>query len=390
MKFTVIGTGYVGTSLSVLLSTFYDVIAYDINKNNVKKINQRKSPIKDKYIEKFLKHRELNLKASSIKEKALRDSDYVIICTPTNYDTKNNTFDTTSVDKSIKDIRKINKKAIIVIKSTVPIGYTKNMREKYKYEDIFFSPEFLRETKALYDNLYPSRIIVGSFCDKSMKFAKTLLRCSNFRKNKVKIIQMDSEEAEAVKLFSNTFLAMRVAYFNEMDSFSIVNGLNSRKIIEGICEDPRIGNYYNNPSFGYGGYCLPKDTQQLLKNFSDIPNNIIKAVVDANQTRKKFIANLIMKEKPKKIGIYRLIMKEGSDNFRDSAVLDIIKKLIDKKFKIILYEPFIKSKTFKNMRLSNNLKKFKSESDIIIANRTTKDLQNFKGKIFTRDIFNKD
>ncbi len=390
MKFTIIGTGYVGTSLCVLLSKFYEVTAYDINIKNIKKINNKISPVRDEYIEKFLKSKKLNLIATNNKTKAFKESDYIIICTPTNYNIKSNSFDTSSVDLSIREIRKINKSATIIIKSTVPIGYTNKIQNKFKCKNIFFSPEFLRETKALYDNLYPSRVIVGSFSKEAKRFANILLRCSNLKSNKVRIIQMESQEAEAVKLFSNAFLAMRVAFFNEIDSFSIVRNLNTQKIIEGICEDPRIGNYYNNPSFGYGGYCLPKDTQQLLKNFSDVPNNIIKAVVDANRTRKKFIAKQIINQKPNTIGIYRLIMKKGSDNFRDSAVLDVINHLIIKKFKIILYEPFINNKTFKKMRLVNNLSKFQEDADIIIANRNTNDLKSFNGKIFTRDIFNKD
>ena len=385
MNFTVVGAGYVGLSLAVLIAQKFHVTLYDTNKEKISLINSKQSPILDKDIDRIITKKKLKLNAISESSKAYKNADFVIVATPTNYDPKEGTFDTSSVEGVIQQALINNRNTNIIIKSTIPLGFTKKMREKYKTNNILFSPEFLREGSALYDNLYPSRIIVGDRSEKAQLFANILSQCA-IKIDKSKIIFMDSSEAEAVKLFANTYLAMRVSFFNELDSFSQIHNLSTKNIIDGVSSDPRIGNYYNNPSFGYGGYCLPKDTKQLLSNFDKIPNNIIKAIIDSNETRKNFIADIIYNKSPKSIGVYRLTMKFDSDNFRESAVLDVIKKLQKKKFKIYLYEPKIQG-NFQNMILLNNLNEFISKSDIIIANRMSKELEKVKNKVFTRDLF---
>ena len=386
MKIAVAGTGYVGLSLATLLSTKNEVLAYDILEDKVNKINKRISPIKDEVIEDYFKNKELNLKATTNYKEAFKETEFIIISTPTNYDEKTNYFDTTSVEDIIKKVISINKDATIVIKSTIPVGFTDKVKEKYKIENIFFSPEFLREGHALYDNLYPSRIIVGSYTDKGKKFALLLKECS--LKKDIPIKYMSSTEAEAVKLFANTYLAIRVAFFNEVDTYAEIKNLNTKNIIEGICLDPRIGDNYNNPSFGYGGYCLPKDTKQLLANYKDVPQNIIEAVVKSNETRKEHIVNMILAKNPKIVGIYRLTMKSNSDNFRASAILDIITKLKEKNINIIIYEPTIKD--YYDIRVENDIEKFKKISDIIVANRYSSVLDDIKEKVYTRDLFERD
>ena len=386
MKIAVAGTGYVGLSLATLLSTKNEVLAYDILEDKVNKINKRISPIKDEVIEDYFKNKELNLKATTNYKEAFKETEFIIISTPTNYDEKTNYFDTTSVEDIIKKVISINKDATIVIKSTIPVGFTDKVKEKYKIKNIFFSPEFLREGHALYDNLYPSRIIVGSYTDKGKKFALLLKECS--LKKDIPIKYMSSTEAEAVKLFANTYLAIRVAFFNEVDTYAEIKNLNTKNIIEGICLDPRIGANYNNPSFGYGGYCLPKDTKQLLANYKDVPQNIIEAVVKSNETRKEHIVNMILAKNPKIVGIYRLTMKSNSDNFRASAILDIITKLKEKNINIIIYEPTIKD--YYDIRVENDIEKFKKISDIIVANRYSSVLDDIKEKVYTRDLFERD
>ena len=386
MKIAVAGTGYVGLSLATLLSTKNEVLAYDILEDKVNKINKRISPIKDEVIEDYFKNKKLNLKATTNYKEAFKETEFIIISTPTNYDEKTNYFDTTSVEDIIKKVISINKDATIVIKSTIPVGFTDKVKEKYKIENIFFSPEFLREGHALYDNLYPSRIIVGSYTDKGKKFALLLKECS--LKKDIPIKYMSSTEAEAVKLFANTYLAIRVAFFNEVDTYAEIKNLNTKNIIEGICLDPRIGANYNNPSFGYGGYCLPKDTKQLLANYKDVPQNIIEAVVKSNETRKEHIVNMILAKNPKIVGIYRLTMKSNSDNFRASAILDIITKLKEKNINIIIYEPTIKD--YYDIRVENDIEKFKKISDIIVANRYSSVLDDIKEKVYTRDLFERD
>lgn len=383
----VVGTGYVGLSLAVLLSQKHKVICLDIDNERVNLINQRRTFLKDREIKDFLENKKLNLKATTNKVEAYSNSEIIIIATPTDYDKKNNSFDTSTVESVISETIQINKNALIVIKSTVPIGFTDEIRLKYQYDNILFSPEFLRESKALYDNLYPSRIVVGGNREKGSEFANLLLDVAINDNKKIKILKMTSKEAESVKLFSNTYLAMRVAFFNELDSFGEVNQLDSKKIIHGVCADNRIGDYYNNPSYGYGGYCLPKDTQQLLSNYKEIPNNIIDAAVKANQTRKKFIVDSIIEKKPKVVGVYRLIMKNESDNFRDSAILDIIDMLLDAKIRLKLFEPLIKSNKFRGVDVIEDLSEFKDNSDLIIANRITKDLKSVMSKVYSRDIF---
>ena len=386
MKIAVAGTGYVGLSLATLLSTKNEVLAYDIVEEKVNKINKRISPIKDEVIEDYFKNKKLNLKATTDYRKAFEKVEFVIISTPTNYDEVTNYFDTTSVEDIIKKVISINKDATIVIKSTIPVGFTDKVKEKYKIENIFFSPEFLREGHALYDNLYPSRIIVGSYTDKGKKFALLLKECS--LKKDIPIKYMSSTEAEAVKLFANTYLAIRVAFFNEVDTYAEVKHLNTKNIIEGVCLDPRIGDNYNNPSFGYGGYCLPKDTKQLLANYKDVPQNIIEAVVKSNETRKEHIVDMILAKKPKVVGIYRLTMKSNSDNFRASAILDVITKLKLKNVDIVIYEPTIKD--YYDFRVENDIEKFKEISDIIVANRYSSVLDDIKEKVYTRDLFERD
>ena len=388
MKIVIVGCGYVGLSLATLLSQKYSVVAIDIILEKVEMINKRISPIDDEYIKDFFKNKELNLKATINYEEALIDAKYVIICTPTNYDEKNHIFNTSSIENAIKEIRIVNSEAIIIIKSTIPIGFTNYMKLKYKMENIIFSPEFLREGYALYDNLYPSRIIVGEKSKRAKEFAN-LLRELSLKKD-VKIKLMDSIEAETVKLFSNTYLAMRIAYFNELDTFAEIKGLNSKDIIEGIGLDERIGNYYNNPSFGYGGYCLPKDSKQLASSYIGIPNNLMTAIVNSNLTRKKHIAKMVMQRNPKVVGIYRLIMKKNSDNFRESAIQDIIKILQEENIKIIIFEPILKVNKFNNCEVINNFEEFCKKADIVLANRWENELTNIKDKVYTRDIYFKD
>ena len=387
MKLTVIGTGYVGLSIATLLSTRHDVVAFDIDKDKVNKINNRISPIKDKELVKILCHSDISLTATNIKDVAYLDAELIIICTPTNYDLDTNEFDTSTVEETIRDSIKINNKLSIFIKSTVPVGFTEKMRTKFNKEDIYFSPEFLREGKSVYDNQHPSRIIVGGESEKARDFSKILLDIARDNKEEPPVILMNSNEAEAVKLFSNTYLAMRIAFFNELDSYCEFNMLDTRSVIKGTSFDPRIGDYYNNPSFGYGGYCLPKDTQQLLKNYEKVPNNIIRAIVDANSTRKEFIANQIIAKKPKVVGIYRLVMKEGSDNFRESAVQGIMKRIKAKGIKIIIFEPEFKEKTFYGSYVIEDLEDFFNQSDIIIANRKSSDLDKVTHKVYSRDLF---
>ena len=386
-KITIVGQGYVGLSLSVLLSQRNSVTALDVDEKRVNLINKYQSPIKDREIEDYLASKKLNLKATTNKNEAYKDASLVIIAVPTDYDISTGSFNTKIVEDIIKDILLLNTSATIVIKSTVPIGFTDMIKSKFSISNIFFSPEFLRETKALYDNLYPSRIVVGEINDKATEFANLLLEASLNDKGEIKVFKMSSKEAEAVKLFSNTFLAMRVSFFNELDSFSEVNNINAENVINGICADPRIGNFYNNPSFGYGGYCLPKDTQQLLENFKDTPNEIIKSVIKANATRKQFIVNSVLQRNPKNIGIFRLTMKEESDNFRDSAVLDIIKILQKKNINIEVYEPMINKINY-DVKLNNDLESFLSNADIIIANRNSHLLDDVKERVYSRDIFN--
>mgnify|MGYP001162375363 CR=1 FL=1 len=385
MKITVVGLGYVGLSLSVLLSQKFNVYALDIDKQKIDKLNKRLSPVKDSEISSYLKKKNLHLTASLDKEECYRGSNYIIIATPTDYDRNTNKFNTKIVKKVINEAINIEPNATIVIKSTVPFGFTEHIKSKLKNNNIFFSPEFLRESKALYDNLYPSRIIIGDNTEKAKKFGIMLKDCSLGKD--IKILNMNSNEAEATKLFSNTFLAMRISFFNELDSFCEVNRLNPKSIIDGVCLDNRIGNFYNNPSFGYGGYCLPKDTQQLLNNYKKIPNSIVSGVVESNKIRKEFITNSILKKHPTTVGIYRLTMKTGSDNFRESAVVEIMNSLIQNKVKVIIYEPFIENNTFENITCYSSLEKFIEDSDMIIANRMSKEIEHIKNKIYTRDIF---
>ena len=389
MKIAVAGTGYVGLSLATLLSQNNEVIALDVIPEKVEKINNRISPIQDEYIEKYFKEKELNLKATLDYKEAFEGAEFVIISTPTNYDDERNFFDTSSVEDIIEKVLSMNDKNItMVVKSTIPVGYIEKIREEYVTYRIFFSPEFLREGKALYDNLYPSRIIVGDKGEKGKEFASLLKEAS--LKPDVETLFMNSTEAEAVKLFANTYLALRVAYFNELDTYAEIKGLNTKDIIQGVGLDPRIGTHYNNPSFGYGGYCLPKDTKQLLANYKDIPQNLIEAIVNSNKTRKEFITDEILQMKPEIVGIYRLTMKSGSDNFRSSAIQDIIKSLKAENQKVIIYEPTLNKDEFKGCKVVDNLEEFKNISSVIMANRLEEKLMDVKEKVYTRDLFARD
>lgn len=389
MKIAVAGTGYVGLSLATLLSQNNEVVALDVIPEKVEMINNRISPIQDEYIEKYFKEKKLNLKATLDYKEAFEGARFVIISTPTNYDEEKNFFDTSSVEDIIQKVISMNDDNIVmVVKSTIPVGFINNMKEKYNIDNIMFSPEFLREGKALYDNLYPSRIIVGEKSKRAEEFANLLKESCN--KKDVIIKYMNSTEAEAVKLFANTYLALRVAYFNELDTYAEMNNLNTKDIIEGVCLDPRIGDHYNNPSFGYGGYCLPKDTKQLLANFKEIPQNMIKAIVESNTTRKRHVADMILKKNPKVVGIYRLIMKSNSDNFRASAIQSVIQYLNDSGVKIIVFEPTIKTDKFEKFDVIHDLDEFKKMSDVIVVNRIDDNINDVKDIVYTRDVFSRD
>lgn len=387
-KITIVGTGYVGLSNALLLAQKHEVIAFDIDKEKINNLNANRSPIVDEDIVLFLKRDDLNFKATIDKHEAYNGANYIIVATPTDYDTKTNHFNTKSIESVVSDIIEINPEALIIIKSTIPVGYVKGLREMTGHTNIIFSPEFLREGKALYDNLYPSRIIVGEESERALAFANLLKDCC--RKPDVEVLLMGATEAEAVKLFANTYLAMRVAYFNELDSFAEVHKLNAKHIIDGVSRDPRIGQNYNNPSFGYGGYCLPKDTKQLLANYQDIPNNIIKAIVEANKTRKNFIAESIIAKEPRVVGIYRLAMKAGSDNFRSSSIIGIMKRIKAEGIEVVVFEPEINDESFYNSKVLNNFNEFIHVSDIIIANRNAYDLLDVEEKVYTRDIYGTD